>query len=72
MPVAVVRRRTTKKNLEAMGLEVRSSADYQLDRLRGQGMLTEFNPSYDFFLGGNKYSLEDLTGILRRRLTLVK
>ncbi len=59
-----------KNNLQGVGLEMLSSADYQLDRLRGQGMVTEYNPNYDF--GGTKCTLQDLREVPRDHLTLIR
>ncbi|KAK2191827.1 hypothetical protein NP493_44g04010 [Ridgeia piscesae] len=66
--------RFSKKKLEAVRLDMLSSPDYQLDRLRSNagtpGLLTAYNPNYDF--GGSKCTLQDLREIQRDHLTLVR
>ncbi|XP_014673743.1 PREDICTED: ALK tyrosine kinase receptor-like [Priapulus caudatus] len=51
--------------------EMMNNPEFQLNRLRqGAGMLTEYNPNYEF--GGGVCTLQDLTEIPRENLTLVK
>lgn len=48
-----------------------NNPEFQLNRLRqGAGMLTEYNPNYEF--GGGVCTLQDLREIPREHLTLVK
>ncbi|XP_045115963.1 ALK tyrosine kinase receptor-like isoform X2 [Portunus trituberculatus] len=57
----------------AQQLKCERGHDVQLDRLRpiqGGGMVTEYNPNYEF--GGGTYTIKDLKDIPRTNLTLVK
>lgn len=52
--------------------KILTGPDLQLNRLRmsSDGMMTEYNPSYEF--GGVVYTLKDLKDIPRDQLRLVK
>jgi anaplastic lymphoma kinase len=52
--------------------KVLTGPDLQLNRLRvaNGGMLTEYNPNYEF--GGGTYTIQDLKEIPREHLRLVK
>lgn len=68
--LADTRYQRTRK--EARQRKLPSGPDLQLNRLRvaSGGMMTEYNPNYEF--GGGTYTIQDLKEIPRDHLRLVK
>ncbi|XP_046399789.1 ALK tyrosine kinase receptor-like isoform X2 [Ischnura elegans] len=64
--------RYQKKKNHSLRRKMLSGADLQLNRLRASsgGMMTEYNPNYEF--GGGTYTIQDLKDIPRDNLRLVK
>jgi anaplastic lymphoma kinase len=64
--------RYVRKKKELTRRRMLTGPDLQLNRLRvaSGGMMTEYNPNYEF--GGGTYTIQDLKEIPRDQLRLVK